>query len=80
MKAIPSLSASEVLTERTTVVRLPVSVWEEETFAAPVYEGRVRRSKLGLVDWENIEAVGAADDAARFKINFQTIDPDAVYP
>jgi hypothetical protein len=80
VKALPSSPANEVLTERAAVIHLPVSVWEEEMFAAPVHEGRTRRLEWNLTEWENIEAVGAADDATRFQIDFQTADSCKLHP
>jgi hypothetical protein len=54
---------------------LRISAWEEETFIVVAGAGAAaaRRSRERL-DWEDIEAVGAADDPSRFKIDIQTVE------
>jgi hypothetical protein len=42
-----------------------------------VVEVAAGRPRWEVPDWENIEAVGAADDPARFKIEFQTAETPA---
>ena len=74
MKATASSVVGKVLPERSATVPLPISAWEEGTFAVPVGEVAASRPRWELPDWENIEAVGAADDPARFKIGFQTAE------
>jgi hypothetical protein len=67
-----------VLPKRSATVPLPISAWEEDVFVVTVDEtsaGRVRRE---LLDWESIEAIGAADDPARFKIGFQAAELSGV--
>lgn len=80
MKAIPSLPAGEVLTERATVIHLPVSVWEEDTFVARIHPGHAHRREWNRPEWDSIEAVGAADDARRFQFDFQTADSCEAHP
>lgn len=74
MKATASSVVGKVLPERSATVPLPISAWEEGAFAVPVGEAAAGRPRLEVPDWENIEAVGAADDPARFKIEFQTVE------
>jgi hypothetical protein len=47
---------------------LTIDSWEEDTFEIAV---RVPDSPVGNpdFDWDSIEAVGAADDASRFRID-----------
>ena len=75
MKATASPVVRKVLPERSATVLLPISAWEEGTFAVPVGEVAAGRPRWEAPDWENIEAVGAADDPARFKIELQTAEP-----
>lgn len=75
MKATASSVVGKVLPERSATVLLPISAWEEGTFAVLVGGVAAGRPRWVAPDWENIEAVGAADDAARFKIEFQTAEP-----
>ncbi len=73
MKATPS-TAGKVQNEQTLATRLPVSAWEEESFALTIHEaGAAVPSRIGP-DWDEIEAIGAADDPARFRIEFQVTE------
>ena len=74
MKTTASSVAGKILSERSATVPLPISAWEEDAFAVPVGEATARRLRRELLDWDSIEAVGAADDPARFKIGFQTAE------
>lgn len=78
MKAVAS-SVSEV-SDKRMVLHLSISVWEEETFVAPVRDDRRLRCEWELSDWESIEAVGAADDPTRFKVVFETPDSIDLHP
>ena len=71
MKATASSVVGKVPLERPVTIPLPISVWEEGTFVVPVGEVTAGRPRWELPDWENIEAVGAADDPARFRIGFE---------
>jgi hypothetical protein len=75
MKATASSAAGTVGPDRPPTVPLPISAWEEETFIVLAGAGAaaVRRSRERL-EWEDIEAVGAADDPTRFKIDIQTVE------
>ena len=68
MKTTPSTPVSEVRNERRVAIRLAVGEWEEEAFN-PI----IRLPDTGIavpgLNWEDIEAVGAADDASRFRID-----------
>lgn len=48
---------------------LLVDSWEEESFVAPIHEREYLVRALRCPNWESIEAVGAADDPARFRID-----------
>jgi hypothetical protein len=72
MKATASSVGGKAQLERPATIPLPISVWDEETFVVAVGEAAAGRLRWEVPDWENIEAVGAADDPARFKIGFQT--------
>jgi len=74
MKTAASSVVGKVLPERSATVLLPISAWEEDGFTVPVGEATASRLRRELLDWENIEAVGAADDPARFRIGFQTAE------
>jgi hypothetical protein len=74
MKTTASSVVGKVLPERSAMVPLLISAWEEGTFVVPVGEVAADRLRWEVPDWENIEAVGAADDPARFKIGFQTAE------
>ena len=74
MKATASSVVGKVLPERSATVPLPISAWEEGAFAVPVGDVAASRPRWEVPDWENIEAVGAADDPARFKIEFQAAE------
>ena len=76
MKATPS-TAGKVQNEQAPATRLPVSAWEEETFALRV---RDAGPAADLADWDNIEAIGAADDPARFRVEFSVTEPTATCP
>jgi len=80
MKATPSSPAGEDRNEQPLVTRVPISAWEEETFALTVRDAGVEQPVATLADWESIEAVGAADDPARFRIEFEMTEPAASHP
>jgi hypothetical protein len=71
MKATASSVDGKVQPEQPATIPLAISAWEEETFVVAV-GAAAARPHWEMPDWENIEAVGAADDPARFKIGFQT--------
>jgi hypothetical protein len=48
---------------------LLVDSWEEESFVATVHERELLVRALRCPNWESIEAVGAADDPTRFRID-----------
>jgi len=75
MKATPS-TAGEVQNEQAPATRLPVGAWDEETFALTIHQAGAAVPVPSVVwpDWEDIEAVGAADDPTRFKIEFQVTE------
>ena len=79
MKATPS-TAGKVQNEQAPATRLPVGAWEEESFEVRVCDGGAGRPAADLPDWENIEAIGAADDPARFKVEFPMTEPAGVRP
>jgi hypothetical protein len=74
MKATASSVLRKVLPERPARVPLAISAWAEGTFAVAVNEVAANRPRCEMPDWENIEAVGAADDPDRFKIEYQTAE------
>jgi hypothetical protein len=74
MKATASSATGKIPPENTAAVSLPVRVWEEETFGLPLGEMPASHRRRALLDWEEVEAVGAADDPARFQIDVQTAD------
>jgi hypothetical protein len=78
MKATASPVVGSVPPERPTTVPLPISAWDESAFAVSVAgDVAVGRPQWEVPDWENIEAVGAADDPLRFKIGFLTAGTSA---
>jgi hypothetical protein len=79
MKATPS-TAGEVQNEQAPATRLPVSAWEEETFALRVRDVGATRPTADSPDWENIEAIGAADDPARFSVEFPVTESTSACP
>jgi hypothetical protein len=52
----------------------------EETFALRVRDAGAGQPASDLQDWDNIEAIGAADDPARFKAEFPVTEPTAACP
>jgi hypothetical protein len=78
MKATASAVVGKVQPERPATIPLAISGWAEDAFAVAVNGVEAGRSRWELPDWENIEAVGAADDPARFKIEFQTANTSAL--
>jgi hypothetical protein len=48
---------------------LLIDSWEEESFVATVHERELLVRALRCPNWESIEAVGAADDPTRFRID-----------
>lgn len=74
VKAIPSSPLSELLDEPGQVRRLFISAWLDEIFAIPIRDRREARLPDEMTDWDSIGAVGAADDATRFRIDFETLD------
>ena len=79
MKATPS-TVGKVQNERAPATRLPISAWEEETFALRVREAGATRPVADLPDWDNIEAIGAADDPARFRVELSVTEPTGACP
>ena len=77
MKATASPIVGSVPPERLTTVPLPISAWDESAFAVSVGGVAVGRPQWEVPDWEDIEAVGAADDPLRFKIGFLTAGTSA---
>jgi len=75
MKTTASSIVESVPLERPATVSLPISAWEEAAFLVQLGEVAAGLSLWELPDWENIEAVGAADDPARFKIQFSKVEP-----
>jgi hypothetical protein len=61
-----SSSVGEVFNEGRKL-RLSVEVWEESSFELAISNSQPQPDR-SEPDWENIEAVGAADDAARFQV------------
>ena len=55
--------------------RLAVEGWEESVFVMVVQKREPARACRPANDWDEIEAVGAADDAARFRIDFDLVEP-----
>lgn len=74
VKPTTSSSLSEASDESKPVRRLPLSGWTEESFTMCISPRLEVLSPGGLPEWENIEAVGAADDAARFRIEFEMLE------
>ena len=79
MKTTASSVVGKVLPERSATVPLPISAWEEDGFTVPVGEATADRLRRELLDWDNIEAVGAADDPSRFKIVFQVAETTGLF-
>ena len=58
-----------------TSIKLLVGGWEEEAFL-PTIHGPITDNEQ-LSDWDSIEAVGAADDPARFRVDVDLVEmPD----
>ena len=68
MKAKPSNLKPEVREERQPGLSLAIDRWDEECFPMPVRGANAAVVNPNLV-WDDIEAVGAADDASRFRID-----------
>ena len=73
MKTTPSTQVVAVRNERGKAIRatrLTIGDWEEEAFDVSVrVPAVVTPFDSG---WDNIEAIGAADDASRFRIDSPT--------
>jgi len=68
VKAKPSNLKPEVREEQRSVLSLAVEGWVEESFTVPVHVADAAAVDPNL-DWDHIEAVGAADDASRFRVD-----------
>ena len=70
-----SNGAAQEPKQRRTASRLAVEGWEESAFAMVVR--KLEPVEAGLVgdDWDEIEAIGAADDATRFQIDIDLVEP-----
>ena len=66
MKAKPSNLDPEVRDEQRPVLSLAIDSWDEESFLVPLRAANAVVADPNLV-WDDIEAVGAADDASRFR-------------
>ena len=68
MKTTSSTPVSEVRNERRVAIQLAVGEWEEEAFN-PIIRLPDTGATVPGPNWEDIEAVGAADDGSRFRID-----------
>lgn len=79
MKATPSNAEKRNLT-RSNVLQVPIAIWEEDTFSVPVAAPpALCHTPEDLSAWENIEAIGAADDPARFKADLGMPELDCLH-
>ena len=79
MKANPSNLKPEVREERRPLLPLAIDSWGEEFFTVPIRPSNVVAANPAL-DWDDIEAVGAADDASRFRIDEPLADTLGICP
>ena len=79
MKAKPSNLKPEVRKEQLLVLSLGIESWEEDSFTVPVSALNVVVANPALA-WDDIEAVGAADDASRFRIDEPLADAAGICP
>ena len=68
MKTTASTPVDEVRNEKRVTIRLAIGEWEEEAFNPIIRLPDTVVTVPGL-NWEDIEAIGAADDASRFRID-----------
>jgi len=66
---IQSSAAGGTIGGRGVGAGLLVDSWEEESFVVSVHERELLVRALRCPNWESIEAVGAADDPSRFRID-----------
>lgn len=79
MKTTTSTQVVRVRNEQRTAVRLAIGQWEEESFALDLQKPEPLPSRLDL-EWDSIEAIGAADDASRFRIDVSREELAEIYP
>lgn len=79
MKTTASTPVDEVRNEQRVAIRLTIGEWEEETFNPIICLPDTVATVQGL-NWEDIEAVGAADDASRFRVDSPLEELTGSYP
>lgn len=67
MKANPSNPKPEVRKEQRPSLPVAIDSWDEEFFAVQIRPAQV--AAYPNPDWDDIEAIGAADDASRFRVD-----------
>ena len=68
VKTTASTPVDEVHNEQRVAIRLTIGSWSEETFT-PIINLPNHVVTVPEFNWDDIEAVGAADDASRFRID-----------
>lgn len=58
---------------------MAIGHWDEEQFTVTIH-GAASADNCRDVDWDNIEAVGAADDASRFRIDEPLAETVGAFP
>ena len=79
MKITASTPVDKVRNEQRAAIRLAIGEWEEEVFN-PIIRLPDAVVTTPELNWEDIEAVGSADDASRFRIDSPLKELTGSYP